>query len=77
MTHSLPSLAMDLHDSTLQDLAGQLESRVGPHTRMRYPDVHVYPRTPDEVFSKDDALQAYKLAADILQYVKTTFFGEM
>ena len=71
LSHDIPYLAQRLKDSVLQDLADQLERRVGPHARMRYPDVLVYPRVPADVFSDDDASWACDKAGLVVDRVQS------
>ena len=71
LSHDIPYLAERVRDSVLQDLAEQLEKRVGPHARMRYPDVLVYPRVPADVYSDDDAGWACDKAALVVERVQS------
>lgn len=69
-SHSLPYLARQITDLPLQHLAQQMESRMGPHTRMRYPDVLVYPCIPADVYSEDDVSMACDVAWRVLDRVQ-------
>ena len=69
LCHDVPYLAQCVRDPFLKDLADQLEKRVGPDARMRYPDVLAYPRIPAEVYSDDDATWACDVAARVVDHV--------
>ncbi|XP_076442041.1 uncharacterized protein LOC143281029 [Babylonia areolata] len=74
-SHNLPHLARRVGDATLRRLAEQMEFRVGPHTRMRYPDVLVFPSVPADVYSGDDASMACALAGQVLERAKGLMRG--
>ncbi|KAK7495449.1 hypothetical protein BaRGS_00013388 [Batillaria attramentaria] len=67
--HELCSLASRVGDSSLSMLANRLQSIVGEHTRMRYPDVCQYPKIPAEVYDNDAALVACELTEQSLTRV--------
>ncbi|KAL8590857.1 hypothetical protein ACOMHN_063169 [Nucella lapillus] len=64
-SHRLPQLARQIGDEPLQQLADQMESRMGPHIRMRYPDVLAYPNIPADVYSDHDVNLACDLAGHV------------
>nr|KAG5705530.1 hypothetical protein BaRGS_009183 [Batillaria attramentaria] len=64
--HELCSLASRVGDSSLSKLANRLQSIVGEHTRMRYPDVCQYPKIPAEVYDNDAASVACDLTEQSL-----------
>ena len=68
-SHSLPQLAGQLSDSELLQLAKKMESRIGPHTRMRYPNALVYPSVPVEVYTADDMRFACQVAQQVVERV--------
>ncbi|KAK7087749.1 sacsin-like [Littorina saxatilis] len=71
MSHKLPQLAQSVGDSELLQLAQVLESRLGPHTRMRYPDVTKYPRVPADEYSEDDVSWACGVASRVVDRVQS------
>lgn len=68
--HNLMELCGGLNDPELHSLASQLESLVGHFTRTRYPDTVCFPRIPNEVFSRQMALDALQLASKIVEIVQ-------
>ncbi|KAL8589440.1 hypothetical protein ACOMHN_061651 [Nucella lapillus] len=69
-SHDLVSLAESVvnnQDSQLVDLVQRLETRVGPHSRMRYPDVMEYRHIPAEAYGREDATFVCDLACQILE----------
>ena len=66
-SHHLPQLALQVSDAPLLQLAQQLESRVGPHTRMRYPDVLFGATVPADVYTDDDVMLACDVAGSALE----------
>lgn len=69
-SHSLPQLARQTSDASLLQLAQKLESQIGPHTRMRYPDVVASPKVPADVYQDDDVCMALDVAEDVVEHVR-------
>ena len=69
-SHSLPMLASAVGDTELASLANQMEARLGPHTRMRYPDVTRFPSIPSDNFDTEDAGWACDVAALVIKLVR-------
>ncbi|XP_041369657.1 sacsin-like [Gigantopelta aegis] len=70
-SHDLRSVARTLQVSFshhLSDPVNQLESLVCDYNRMRYPDRLSFPQIPSDVYSRDTACNACRLAGDIVQY---------
>ena len=59
-----------LNDVELTELATQLEGLVIDSTRMRYPDRMSYPRIPNDVYSRDMAVEALGIAEKIVERVR-------
>ena len=70
-SHRLPQLAAHVHDASLLQLAQQMESRIGPHTRMRYPDVMSFPNVPAEVYLDEHVNFACEVAGSVLERVRS------
>ena len=69
--HNLVQNSLSLDDSQLTTLSGQLESRVGDSTRMRYPDQVNFPEIPSDVYSEETARDAVDLASRVLENVRS------
>ena len=59
-----------LNDVELTELARQLEDLVIDSARMRYPDRMSYPRIPNDVYSRDMAVEALGIAKKIVERVR-------
>jgi len=59
-----------LNDVELTELARQLEDLVIDSARMRYPDRMSYPRIPNDVYSRDMAVEALGIAEKIVERVR-------
>ena len=59
-----------LNDVELAELARQLEDLVIDSARMRYPDRMSYPRIPNDVYSRDMAVEALGIAKKIVERVR-------
>ena len=69
-SHDLLPLAGQVGDPLLIELAGQLESCTSQHTRMRYPDMHMYPKIPADVFKEEHASVCRDVASKIVERVQ-------
>ncbi|KAK3735703.1 hypothetical protein QZH41_001319 [Actinostola sp. cb2023] len=72
-THNLSGIASSLGNSELISLAHSMECLLGDSTRMRYPDRVRYPKIPHDIYTRDMATQALKLARKIINVVKANF----
>jgi len=59
----------------IQDAARELEKIAVYHTRMRYPYVTLYPKTPSELYTQQDAEEAVRLATLIVDTVNDQYFS--
>jgi hypothetical protein len=66
-SHDLIYLAKCVKDDAIEPLAWKLEDRLGPDSRMRYPDVCVFPKIPDEVFDEDDVTFALEHSSRLVK----------
>lgn len=62
---------MDDYDLSLLTLASQLDGLVGSYFRMRYPDNCAGPYIPHNLYSEEDALEAYRIAEQIIANCRT------
>jgi HEPN domain-containing protein len=69
-SHNLANIASVISDPCIISLACNLEHRVGPHIRMRYPDAFMFPTIPSDVFTEDDVTVSCRLASQILERVQ-------
>ncbi|XP_052093808.1 sacsin-like [Mytilus californianus] len=67
--HSLIT-EVSMSNPTLQKAAKNLERLVGDYTRMRYPRPAYFPKTPSDLYSISDAIEALRLAKIIIKTVK-------
>lgn len=70
LCHNIPK-----GDTTLEYLAQKLERVIIHINRLRYPD-SCLPCLPAERYSKDDAEKALELSNEILEHVKSKYFGD-
>ncbi|XP_060607764.1 sacsin-like [Ruditapes philippinarum] len=63
----LPRLAIT---SNMMEQASLLETRLGAHGRLRYPDALSRPRIPSDIYSMDDAEFSIEVARKILEMVE-------
>ena len=68
--HNLVYNCNNLGDLELTQLAGHLEGLVRDSTRMRYPDRISYPQIPNDVYSRDMAMEALEIAEKIVERVR-------
>ena len=69
-SHNLSHLAAKVSDASLLQLAHQMESQLGPHTRMRYPDVLCYPSVPADVYRDEHVILVCQVAGSALDRVR-------
>jgi HEPN domain-containing protein len=63
-------LANCVKDDAVESIARVLEKRLGPDSRMRYPDVTVFPKIPEDVFTEDDVSFALDHASRLVHLVQ-------
>lgn len=61
------SIARDLDNEELLDLATELEGLVGSSTQMCYPDNLHYPDIPHDLFTAEQASRAHNYAENIVE----------
>ncbi|PVD20278.1 hypothetical protein C0Q70_20775 [Pomacea canaliculata] len=69
-SHDIGSLAFLTNDSEIIGWTMEIESIVGVHTRMRYPDSLTYPKIPDDFYSDEQAGQVCGLASSVVDKVE-------
>ncbi|XP_055956520.1 sacsin [Patella vulgata] len=73
--HNLNSVANGLPYSTLVQLAAELQSTIGEHTRMRYPDKLSYPNIPHDAYNESVSTPACRLTRKIITISKEIIHG--
>lgn len=69
-SHDIGSLAFLTNDSEIIGWTMEIESIVGVHTRMRYPDSLTYPKIPDDFYSDEQAGRVCGLASSVVDKVE-------
>jgi len=69
-SHDLPSIASNIEDATLRQLAIKLQRIVGSSNKMYTPDPIDYIKIPHDEYTKETAADAVICATDILEKVK-------
>ncbi|KAK6165582.1 hypothetical protein SNE40_022485 [Patella caerulea] len=64
--HNLNRVASGLPYPNLVQLAAELQSTIGEHTRMRYPDTVSYPKIPHDVYNESHSTPACILTRQII-----------
>jgi HEPN domain-containing protein len=59
----------------IQKAARELEMIAVRYSRMRYPYVTLYPKTPSELYTQQDAEEAFRLATLIVDTVNAQYFS--
>ncbi|XP_033730900.1 sacsin-like, partial [Pecten maximus] len=69
--HDICQIASSLNDASLLNAVGEIQTLLGNHTFMRYPDVHAAGRIPSTSFTRNQAESALRIAKRILEEVNT------
>ncbi|KAK6180312.1 hypothetical protein SNE40_012494 [Patella caerulea] len=75
LDHNLNSVASGLPNSDLVQLAAELQSTIGEHTRMRYPDKLSYPNIPHDAYNESVSTSACRLTRKIIRISSEIIHG--
>lgn len=69
-SHDLRTIALGLGPK-IQELANSLDSLLGNHLYMRYPDILEMPKVPSDIFNANTSSRAIQITQQLCAVVKT------